>query len=370
MSLSTATREALRARQREAHLVSETFDFEQEDAIATFWRQATPGTTYWRCYLPALHLPGQVLPLGEDSLAVDGEGEDKRLILNRHRGAAIWQFLGDDGRSRIALQMQKQGLRTLMEVDDNYLRFAPPLYGKSGAWARTHGEAVENGTGYSVEMHRKVVPLMDGVICTTEYLAADYAEVNDNVYVCPNSVFVDDWEGHERVESDVLRIGYYGSPSHVKDWPRVKKAMKWASRQKDVEVILVGFRPPGWSGKVLPWHDHILDARGNLFQLDIGIAPLTQNGWANGKSDLKAVEYAMAGVMPIIEDAPPFAPWAQIGWPFMPSTPDEWDDVIREAVANRDKVAGFAAKAKEYVLAERTIEKNIHLWEEAVSGEA
>lgn len=364
MSLAPATREALRQRQAEANTVSETFDFLHEDARATFWRQATPGTTYWRGYIPMLHLPGQVVSLEEDSLSMDGDN----LVLKHHRGTAIWQFLGDDGRSRIALQMQRQGVRTLMEVDDTYLRFAPPLYGKSGAWTRTHKEAVENGTGYSVEMHRIIVPQMDGIIVTTERLAEEYAEVNDNIYLCPNSIFTDDWEGYERVESDTLRIGYYGSPSHMRDWPRVKKALKWASRQPGVEVVMIGFRPPGWSGVVYPWHDNILAARKYLGMIDVGIAPLTRNPWADGKSDLKAVEYAMAGVMPLMEDAPPYSPWAKIGWPFMPSTPAEWDDVIQDAVRNRHQVAHFAAKARDYVLAERTIESNIHTWEEAVRG--
>jgi hypothetical protein len=360
-----ATAEQIEARKAEGHKVSAQFDYVREGALATFWRQATPGTTYWRGYIPMLHLPGQVLPIGDDSLALE---EDGSLILNRHQGTAIWQFLGDDGRSRIALQMRRQGVRTLMEVDDTYLKFAPPLYGKFGAWTRTHEEAMTKGHGYSVEMHRVVVPQMDGIIVTTDYLADLYSELNDNVYVCRNSIMPEDWSEFVREESDVLRIGYYGSPSHIRDYPRVKKALKWAARQKGVEVVMIGFQPPGWTGRTYHWSDNILAARKYLGMIDVGIAPLTQNPWANGKSDLKAVEYAMAGVMPIVEDSPPYSPWVQMGWPFCPGTPDEWDDVIKDVVANRDRVKEHAAAAKAHVLAERTIEKNIHAWREAVSG--
>jgi hypothetical protein len=363
-TLGVATREAMQARKAEAHLVSQSYDYTREGSLATFWRQATPGTTYWRGYIPMLHLPGQVLPLVEDSLALDGD----QLVLNNQEGAAIWQFLGDEGRSRIALQMKRQGVRTLMEVDDTYVRFAPPLYARFNAWTRTHAEAVATGNGYSVEMHRRVVPLMDGIIVATEHLAEEYAEYNPNVFVCPNSILPDDWEDFERVESDTLRIGYYGSPSHHRDYPRVKKALKWAARQSDVEVVMVGFSPAGWAGKHLPWEDNILNARKNLGHLDVGVAPLEQNAWANGKSDIKGLEYAMAGVMPLLEDAPPFSPWAKIGWPFMPSTEDEWADVIRDVVKNRDRVKEHAAAAKAYVLAERTIDKTIDSWRKAVLG--
>ncbi len=364
MSLAPATREALRARHHQANLASSTFDFAREGSLATFWRQATPGTTYWRGFIPMLHLPGQCRAMDDKSLE---QAEDGELTLVGHEGTAIWQFLGDDGRSRIATQLQRQGVRTLMEVDDNYLRYAPPLYGKNGAWSKTVAESKANGTGYSVEQHRLLVPLMDGIICATENLAEDYAEKNDNVYVARNSILLDDWEDFERTEDDdILRIGYYGSPSHMRDYPLVKKAIKWAQRQPDVEIAMLGFTPPGYSGKTYAWQDNLYEARKFLGHIDIGIAPLTRNKWSDGKSDVKALEYTMAGVMPLLQDAPPYSPWSDIGWPFMPSTADEWVDIMKDAVQNRDKVKGFAAKAKEYVLARRTIESEIDNWREAV----
>ena len=365
MTLSPEVKDRLRARQAEAHSEATSLDFArpEDNCLATFWRQATPGTAYWRGFVPMLALPGQMRAMEEDSLSMDDTG----LHVKGQQGAAIWQFLGDDGRSRIALQLRRQGVRTLMEVDDNYLRFAPPLYGRYGAWTRTHEEAVSNGTGYSVEMHRKVVPQMDGIIVATEHLAEEYVDYNPNVYVCPNSVIPEDWDV-ERVESDVLRIGYYGSPSHHRDWPRVKKALKWAARQKDVDVVMVGFTPPGWTGTTIPWADNLFNAREGLGKIDVGIAPLTRNLWADGKSDVKALEYAMAGVLPLLEDAPPYSPWKAQGWPFMASSEAEWGDLIQDVVANRGEVKAQAAAAKAYVLSERTIAANIHKWREAVLG--
>jgi hypothetical protein len=263
--------------------------------------------------------------------------------------------------------MQRQGVRTLMEVDDNYLRFVPTLHGRASAWTRTHQQALENGTGYSVEMHRIIVPRMDGIIVSTDVLAEEYAEYNDNVYLCPNSVDPDDWNV-ERSESDVLRIGYYGSHSHVRDYPLVKKALKWAMKQPDVEVSTIGFEPPGFRGKIAPWSDGLMEARAKLGHIDVGIAPLIENKWANGKSDVKGLEYAMAGVMPILQDAPPYSPWAYQGWEWMPKTEADWMEQIQHIVKNRDLVPTLAASARDYVLRERTIEKNIHYWREAVDG--
>jgi hypothetical protein len=375
--LDPQIQEALKVRLKQANDVSAQFDFESEGSLATFWRQATPGTTYWRGWLPMKYLPGNVVGMDVGSLEVEGGDveTDKwhpdgpvRLVLKGQEGTAIWQFLGDDARSRIVFQLQRQGVRTLMEVDDTYLRFAPTLYGKNSAWTRTHAEAVANGTGYSIEMHRMQVPLMDGIICSTDFLANEYERVNPNVYVCPNSIDPTDWEGFEREESDVLRIGYYGSMSHVRDYPLVKKALKWAARQDGVEVVMIGFVPPGFRGRSFPWTDDIMEGRKNLGKIDVGIAPLVRNHWADGKSDVKALEYAMAGVMPIVQDAPPYDPWVKRGWDFVANTSSDWETMLRLVVSERGAVATWAAEAKRYVLEERTIQGNIHKWEEAVRG--
>jgi len=358
---------ALLGRMHEASDVSKKFDFESEGSLATFWRQATPGTTYWRGYVPMKALPGRVTGIEPDSL--DWEDEAQGTIrLNQQSGdTAIWQFLGDDARSRIVFQMQRQGLRTIMEVDDNYLRYAPTLYGRNSPWTKTHLEALKNGTGYSVEFHRKQAPMVDAIICATDHLANEYEAFNPNVYVCPNSIDPDDWDV-EHIESDVLRIGYYGSPSHIRDWPLVKKALKWAQKQDGVEVLVAGFSPPAWGGRIMAWHDDLFLARQNLAHFDVGIAPLTRNHWADGKSDVKALEYAMAGVMPIVQDAPPYGPWKDMGWEWMPRDAKEWDEAIRDVVAYRDDVKLLAAEAKKYVMEYRTIDGNIDSWRRAIRG--
>ena len=234
-------------------------------------------------------------------------------------------------------------------------------------------QAQANGTFYSIEMHKKIVPQMDGLIVSTDNLANEYdaflskAGVDIPIYVCPNSVDPTDWDV-PRSESETLRIGYYGSPSHTRDFPLVKKALKWAARQPGVEVSMIGFAPAGWSGAKAPWDDDLFEGRKNLGNIDVGIAPLTVNPWSVGKSDVKALEYAMAGVMPIVQDAEPYSPWKDMGWAWCPKTEADWVDVIHDVVANRDLVPMLAAQAKQYVLDHRTIQKNIYAWQEAVHG--
>jgi hypothetical protein len=108
----------------------------------------------------------------------------------------------------------------------------------------------------------------------------------------------------------------------------------------------------------------------NLGHIDVGIAPLTRNRWADGKSDVKALKYAMAGVLPILEDAPPYYPWTRdLGWEWQADSEESWLSILKQVVAERDAVKAEAARAKDYVLANRTIDHEIHKWREAIADD-
>ena len=341
-----------------------------EECLATWWHQATPGTTYWRCLVPARHLPGQTLPLSHDDLVEDEEGQP---FLHRQKGdTAIWQFLGDPYRSRVALGMKElYGVRTLMELDDNYLRAAPYAKGRTRSpWKETVQEAHSSGTNYSHEMHRAVVPLVDGLICSTQYLAEIYSEHHDNICVCPNSIDPGDWQYERKEPDDIFRIVYYGSPSHLQDTPIITKALKWASRQPRVEVWTAGFNNPSWSfpHNTISWNPELDKARANLFKFDLGLAPLRGNPWSRGKSDIKALEYAAAGVLPLMSREEPFKPWFDL-WPEFTLEDGEWLDKIKYWVSEgKESVNEVAGWVKEWVFDTRSIDQTIDLWRQAINA--
>lgn len=252
-----------------------------------------------------------------------------------------------------------------MEVDDNYTREAPYLRNvPNKPWHPTIEEA---RGGYSYERHRMILPYLDGIVCSTDYLADVYYEFNENVYVCPNSVDPADWQ-YEREPHDTFRIVYYGSPSHVTDAPLVTDALKWAARQPGVEVWTVGFKNPAWSfpHQTVPWEKNLDAARAHLFKFDLGLAPLKANKWSNGKSDVKALEYAMAGVCPLVSDVVPYRTLQHI--PDLVIGDRDWAEAIRYFVKNPDLARTRAAEVKDWVMRERTIQTTVSLWREAVNG--
>ena len=332
------------------------------EPVATWWRQLSPGTYYWRCKVPAKAVGGQVLMFEKDDV-VDDDGPFD-AVFPRQKGAAIWPFAGNTTRGILMAAMKEQGHRTLMEADDNYVIGVDPAV-RGQDWKDTIAEAEG---AHSYEAHTKLCKWVDGIIVSTENLASHYRKLNPNVYVCPNSIDPDDWEEPEKPDDGILRIGWAASHSHLLDVPLVKSAFRWAADQPNVEVLVYGIGGvasfPGRVKKV-GWTDNLADYRRSLSRCDIHVCPLIESPWSAGKSDLKAMEAAMAGAWPIVSSATPYKPWHNLNY-ITCTTKKDWTDALKWAVRHRDKIPELAAEAKAYVMSERLISQSKHLWEEAI----
>jgi hypothetical protein len=81
------------------------------------------------------------------------------------------------------------------------------------------------------------------------------------------------------------------------------------------------------------------------------------------------MEYAMAGAMSIASPTESYRHWTD-GPCLMPleNTPKAWTKIITWMLKNRDCVKEYAAEAKDYVLAERTIQIGAEWWREAFAS--
>lgn len=333
--------------------------------LATWWRQATPGTTYWRCTVPAKALPGRVNQLLNTSLKDEYDG----VRLDGQEGASIWQFPGNATKALIMSHVQSEGVaKLLVEVDDNYLMPGPHRANFESSWQSSFDKT--EADNHSHQAHASIVRWVDGLIVTTDVLADQYAKATSApIHVCPNSVDLDDWpELGERDTGSTMRIGYAGSDSHIYDVKLIDRALRWASVQPDCEVWKIGLPASTWSFEhfAFPWTNDLPTYRRNLQILDVGLCPLKRSPWHDGKSDIKAIEYALSGALPIVQgDSPCYAGWPEI----VPSarTETEWRKVVKWAVNSPDEVKELAAKAREYVLETKLISQHIHKWREAVA---
>lgn len=329
--------------------------------LATWWIQKSPGTTYVRCHVPARALPGQALALKFSDLEVHGDV----VSMPRHRGVGIWQFVGNATRAFIMAELQHQGFKVLMEVDDNYLQPPPPVPGTHGDW-RSKLDRTETDR-YSYQAHRKIIQWVDGVICSTDTLAEIYDKATPApVYVCPNSADLDDWEPIDK-QGGYRRIGFAGSHSHYYDLALIDRALDYASRQPRVSLVKVGVGGKKWRwGHIqVPWTDDLGKYRKNLQMLDVGLCPLKRSIWHDSKSDIKAIEYTLAGALPIVQKSPPYKDWLDV----VPSagSEKEWVSQVKWAVScPLEELTEAWERAYAFVLENKLISQHIDKWRSAL----
>jgi hypothetical protein len=330
-----------------------------EKPLATWWTQATPGVNYYRADLPARHLPGKTVRLDTWDLQEVTSDGGPAFDFPSQEGSAVWMFPGNTAKALLMAEMKLQGLPVYVEVDDNYT-VDTPISGIS-EWKPTMKQAREAGTHVSYEEHRLIVKhIAEGVICSTPFLAEQYSRLNENVHVCPNAIDPDDWEEPVHQRDGVLRIGWAGSTSHVHDLNEIVPALSWASQQKDVEVVILGKLEIPVPCTHVPWADSLATYRENMQNLDVILCPLRPGLWADGKSDVKALEGVMGGALPVVSKTEPYRPWWDRG--YVAETKKDWVKIVKHLVKNRDEVQKCYQDARHYVLTERTIQTGIEKW--------
>jgi glycosyltransferase involved in cell wall biosynthesis len=286
-------------------------------------------------------------------------------ILDVNEGVAIWQILCNMARLAWVRRMLNHGIPVFAETDDDYTRWDETV--ANAEW--TAGMPA-NEYQASVELHCRAMQLVEGIIVSTPHLAEIYSEFNPNVAVCPNSVDPDDWA--DPVErDDTFRIIWMASASHRVDQRIISGALEWASKQDGVEVTVVGSAIQHLDLNRIPWINSLEDYRRVMVEIapDVGVCPLRDTPFSRGKSDLKALEYAMAGALPVISKLEPYEPWQPlVGEACLEAqTVDEWFETLRWCVENRDEVRAMAKRARAHVLASRTVEATRQAWADAIS---
>lgn len=337
-----------------------------ESPEATWWVQSTAGVNYYRADMPAKHLPGKTVRFESRDIQPAG---DEHVFPRQEGSAAVWMFPGNITRWIAMAEMHTHGLRVLVEVDDNYT-VSPPMPGLS-TWL-SHRDTTGQDR-HSYEGHRKIVEsaACDGVIVSTPALGRVYERLGKPVFVCPNSVDPDDWpEGEPEHQPDgVLRVGWAGSASHGYDLAEIRRALDWASRQPDVEVVVMGQLDPGVKHRRIAWTDSLATYRANVSQIDVMLCPLRSNAWSDAKSDVKALEGAMGGACSVVSRTEPYRPWWDGSAPgYVADSPKEFLKVVKHLVANRDEVRETVRLAREYATTVRHIDRSIGAWKEAIAG--
>ena len=202
----------------------------------------------------------------------------------------------------------------------------------------------------------KIARVMKGARLVTagnNYLA-DYARRAgaEQVEIIPTVIDLERYPKSEnRPENEVFTIGWIGSPSTAKYVEQIAPALAAVCVDGKARVRLIGSGEvdlPGVPYEVLPWLE--ADEVSQLQQLDVGIMPLPDSPWEQGKCGFKLIQYMACG-LPVV--ASPVGVNAEIVEEgksgYLATTHVEWVAALNRLLDTREHSVAMGATGREKI---------------------
>lgn len=314
---------------------------------------------------------------------------------------------------RLIESLHMQGVPVIVDIDDNYVELPagnPALLGLNPWYHRGLGRVMSRkdrrnfakafGVPLSAldrpndnmnweNLHRSCSEA-DLLTVSTPHLAEIYSRFNKNVMVVRNYLdwrIWDDIEPQCDVERERLRVGYLAAFSfhHPDLWVLKSWFSDWLKANPNVDFVTNDLATheflevPEEQRITIGRYDFFPDDKGEYpvgrmtAVCDIGLVPLEMNGFNEGKSHLKGMEYNAAGIPFIASPTESYRYWADEGGVFqnglLARDSDEWtyhlDNFVRDDDYRRLCGATGRAKAEEH-----TIQKTWPIWEYTIQSVA
>ncbi len=287
------------------------------------------GVAHYRMYqykeaINRLGLAGVVMPFYDPQTEHQGEWQwyaDKDMTLNSAKGELVHLIKMAD----VIVTQYVHTPQALALIEALKATFQHPdvvkEFGKKVFLAEIDDDVLDTPTwnaayaqyGPNQQVRKTVIEFlksMDGIICSTPFLACKYADLNPHTYIVPNGINLAKWDKHKNEHvKDEIRIGWAGGASHDEDLRTIEAPIKeLLAANRNVSFHVFHGCPEFFKGqskitwhKEYAWIDKYPRALKRL-KLDIGIAPLVDCDFNRGKSNLRKLEYGALGIPVVAAD--------------------------------------------------------------------
>jgi glycosyltransferase involved in cell wall biosynthesis len=331
-----------------------------------FLSRGNKGPVWYRMALPAL-------ALGCDWTCYFDDPPETRLTHGHsHKPLALADITDYD----VVIVQQPKGLAWLREIH-RWQAAGVVVLAEIDDWLRGIRKRADHdfASGYdrkTVEAYDLCLRAVDGVICSTDWLAERYSGLNAATYVCRNGIDLKRYALTPPPRAHV-NLGWAGATGHgisMRGWiGEIKHVMRERSQ---VHFVTVGQRfsdalvPEFGRERCLKVPFTALPLYPNAMSLfDIAIAPADDSSFYRGKSDLRWLESSAIGV-PLVAD-PVVYPEIEHGVTgFHAATPDEFRSIVLELVDDADLRRRVGAAAKAYVTEHRSAQVAANAWADVI----
>ena len=324
---------------------------------------------WYRCALPARALGADWIGISRESVRLKiVTGEYRRPIagiddLATYDVVVLQQPRGNAWLEVIA-QLRARGTRVLYEIDDY-------VHGVRKAEYHGRAEAFGKPVLRAIEIAMRAC---DGIVCSTDYIAARYGVFNARVWVCRNGLDLGRYALTPVRRDDSVTIGWAGGTGHrpaMVPWLRELLAIMDARPQ--TRFMSVGADDFGSAlaerfgaarSVGLPFGP-IETYPAAMTSFDVALAPATGAAFFRGKSDLRWLEASALGI-PVVAD-PVVYPDVDDGVTGLhAATPQQARAAILALVDDAALRARIGAAARAHVREHRCIDAVAGRWAQAL----
>lgn len=247
----------------------------------------------------------------------------------------------------------------VMDTDDNVRHVRPSNPGYSSY--HPNSEHIE----WNKHAFRKV---FDAITVSTDDLKKYHERENPKILVVPNSIDFDVWKFAQKKDDDTIRISFNGSSSHWEGVRIIEKAVvRILKEYPNVKFLIPGvykeiFKEyPEIQSQIdfYPWIPLKRFAEGLKGQnIDIGLAPLTDNDFNRCKSNLRWLEYSALKIPVICSPVRAYKNVVHNKTGLLALEKDEWYTAIKALIESKELRTTLAENAYTEVREKYNLEIN------------
>ena len=198
-----------------------------------------------------------------------------------------------------------------------------------------------------------------------EFLCKYAQNYNNKVLLLPTSVDVEGQHNQlKNQETEKITIGWTGSHSTMKYLDEVVPVLKNLTEEFKIEVLIISNKPPEFEFrglKYISWREQ--SEIGDLLKLNIGIMPLEDDSWSEGKCGFKLIQYLSLGIPAVASPVGVNAKIIDQGVNgFLCSTPQEWKQSLRQLITNSNLRKELGRKGREKIVNNYSVQANSEIF--------
>jgi glycosyltransferase involved in cell wall biosynthesis len=187
-----------------------------------------------------------------------------------------------------------------------------------------------------------IINLSDIVIVGNEYLRQYASRMNPNTVIFPSTIDLDYYQyvPKKTTENQTIVIGWSGSHTTIKHFETIVPVLKMIKQKFGEDVVFKVYGDKNYHNEELnitgiQWsHETEVDV---ISSFDIGIMPLPNDQWSQGKCAMKGLQYMGLGIPAVLAPVGMNKDVIQHGVNgFLASSEDDWMNCLSELVKSKE----------------------------------